>query len=80
MNRAKKLALLSNLIAGRLSDREVSDIRKNRETLHLTLDLGDDEGIPDDDDEPSYHIEIWDNWGQTRRYWKYADGRIEEAK
>ena len=78
-NRAEKLTLLSKIVAGTLTDKDVSDLRKSREPLYITMDLGDGEGTPDEDD-PSYHIEIWDNWQQTRCYWKYADGRIEDTK
>ncbi|WP_020602568.1 hypothetical protein [Spirosoma spitsbergense] len=77
--RAEKLALLSKIVVGKLSAKEVSDLRKSREPLYITMDLSDGEGTPDEDD-PTYHIEIWDNWQQTRCYWKYADGRIEDTK
>ena len=77
-NRAGKLALLSKIVEGRLSNKDVSDIRKSREPMYITLCLGDEENQPEPND-PTYHIEIYDDWKQSRCYWQYADGHIEEV-
>ena len=76
-NRAGKLALLSKIVEGRLSTKDVSDIHKSREPIYITLNLGDDES-PLEPNDPTYHIEISDDWKQSRCYWQYADGHIEE--
>ena len=76
-NRTSKLILLSKIVEGRLSTKDVSDIRKSREPIYITLNLGDDES-PLEPNDPTYHIEISDDWKQSRCYWQYADGRVEE--
>ncbi|GAB3639710.1 hypothetical protein [Spirosoma arcticum] len=78
-NRAEKLALLSKIVEGRLTNKVVSDIRKSREPMYITLDLTDGENVLEPND-PTYHIEVFDDWKHTRCYWQYADGRIEEAQ
>ena len=76
-SRADKLALLSKIVEGRLTAKVVGDIRKSREPMYITLCLGEEENQPEQND-PTYHIEIYDDWKQSRCYWQYADGRIEE--
>ena len=76
-SRADKLALLSKIVEGRLTDKVVSDIRKSREPIRITMNIGDGES-PLEPNDPTYYIEISDNWKCFRRYNRYADGRIEE--
>lgn len=76
--RIDKLALLSKIVEGRLTDKDVSDLRKSREPILITLNLGDDSDSQPDND-PTYHIEISDDWKQSRCYWQYADGRVEDV-
>jgi hypothetical protein len=75
--RTYKLALLSKIVAGRLFDKEINNIRKSREPLHVTLNLGDGVSLKETHD-PTYHIDVCSD-GTTKRFWKYADGRIEEV-
>ncbi len=75
-DRAEKLALLSKIVEGRLTTKDAVDLRESRQPIYITLNLGDDVRLPPND--PTYHIEISGDWKQSRRYWQYADGRIEE--
>ncbi|MCC5612563.1 hypothetical protein LC612_39190 [Nostoc sp. CHAB 5834] len=75
--RTANLALLSKIIEGTLNARDIDDLRKSREPIYLTFNLGDDDE-PQEPTDPTYHIEISDNWKTVRRYNQYADGRIEE--
>lgn len=61
LTRAGKLALLSKIVERRLSVKYVSDIRKSRQPIYITLNLGDDKSLLELND-PTYHIEISDDW------------------
>ncbi len=75
--RADKLAILSKIVEGRLTNHDVINLRKSREPIHLTLNL-DGTDIPQTFNEPCYHIDIYED-STTKCYWQYADGRIEEV-
>ena len=78
LNRTAKINLLSSLLAGKATAKQVADLRQSQEPIYLTLNLGDDENpFEQDPDQPTYHIEISDNWKEVVRYYKYPDGRIE---
>lgn len=80
MNRIAKTKLLTTLMTGTATAKQIADLRESQEPLYLTLNLGDDENpYEPDPDEPTYHIDIFDNWKKTIRYFKYPDGRIEEV-
>lgn len=75
--RTDKLALLSKIVEGRLSSKEIIDIRKGWEPMHITLNLGDwDTPIEQGPDEPTYHIEIYTD-GTTKCYDRYPYERLE---
>jgi hypothetical protein len=76
--RTYKLALLSKIVAGSLSDNERNNILKSREPLHVTLNLGDGVSLKETND-PTYHIDVYSD-GTTKCYDRYADGRIVYRK
>jgi hypothetical protein len=76
MNKAGKVALLTKFVQGKLTVADVNNIRKSREPMFITMDLGNGEN-PLEPNAPTYHIEIYDNWSYSRCYWQYADGRRE---
>lgn len=80
MNRIEKIKMLTALMTGTATPKQIADLRESGEPIHLTLNLGDDENpFEQDPNEPTYHIDIFDNWKKTIRYFKYPDGRIEEV-
>ena len=77
LKRAEKLALLSKFVEGRLTDKVINDIRKSREPMYITMNLGEgDEPLCLDPDAPTYHIEVYSD-NTTNCYYRYPDGRIE---
>ncbi|GAB4038679.1 hypothetical protein [Spirosoma jeollabukense] len=75
MRRIEKLALLTSILTGTATPKQIVDLRKSGEPIYLTLNL-DDELTPYDPDEPTYHIDVY-NDGTTRCYDRYPDGRVE---
>ncbi|MDB5242615.1 MAG: hypothetical protein JWP57_3240 [Spirosoma sp.] len=78
-NRKDKLALLSALVNGSATPKQISDLHKSREVIYLTMQLDDSEE-PQESDYPEYHMEFDRNWKLIRHYDLFEDGRIEERE
>jgi hypothetical protein len=77
LNRTAKINLLTSLLAGKATAKQVADLRQSQEPIYLTLQLGDDEDpFEQDPDEPTFHIEVYAD-GTTKSYDRYPNGRIE---
>lgn len=77
--RADKLALLTKIVSGALTQKDINDLRKSREPIRITLNIGD-ERTPKRTNDPTCHTELSADWKVIRRYNQYADGRIEELE
>ena len=77
INRTEKLSLLTSLLNGTVTPKQLDAIRDSQKPLELTMNLDDeDEPIPLDPDQPIYHIELYSDH-TTKSYYRYPDGRIE---
>ena len=74
MKRAEKITLLNSLLTGTATPKQIADLRKSVEPIHLRMNIGDDDqdSTPND---PVYCIDVYSD-GTTQCYDKYADGRI----
>ncbi len=57
-NRAEKLALLLKIVEGRLTTQDAVDLRRSRQPMYITLNLGDDVRLPPNDPEVVYFFLI----------------------
>jgi hypothetical protein len=77
MKRIQKLNLLTALITGTVTPKQVADLRQSMEPIRLTLILGDEDNpFEQDPNEPTYCIDVYSD-GTSKCYDRYPDGRIE---
>ena len=72
MKRTDKIALIQSILAGNATPRQISDLRKSREPIYVTLLI--DEAMAHIVDDPQYCITRYKD-GTIRCYDRYADGR-----
>lgn len=77
MKRTQKIHLLTALITGTATSKQITDLRQSMEPIQLTFILGDeDDPFEQDPNEPTYHIDAYAD-GTTKCYDRYPDKRIE---
>lgn len=77
MKRTQKIHLLTALITGTATSKQITDLRQSMEPIHLTFIIGEeDDPFEQDPNEPTYHIEVFAD-GTTKCYDRYSDGRTE---
>ncbi|SOD99791.1 hypothetical protein [Spirosoma fluviale] len=77
MKRTQKIHLLTALVTGTATSKQLADLRQSQEPIYLTLNLGTDNNpMEQDPNEPTYHIDIYSD-GTVNCYDLYPDGQIE---
>lgn len=80
IKRTQKIHLLTALIRGTATTKQLTDLRQSQEPIQLTMVLGDEDNpFEQDPNEPTYHIEIYAD-GTVKCYDLYTNGRIEYRK
>ncbi|SOD99767.1 hypothetical protein SAMN06269250_0153 [Spirosoma fluviale] len=60
MKRTEKVLLLTALIKGTVTSKQLADLRQSQEPIYLTLNLGtDDNPMEQSPNEPTYHIDVY---------------------
>ncbi|GAB3019055.1 hypothetical protein [Spirosoma pulveris] len=76
MKRIQKIHLLTALLTGTATAKQLADLRQSQEPIYLTLNLGTDGNpIEQDPNEPTYHIDVHSD-GTVNRYDRYPNGQI----